>query len=353
MSTHSAVDRRQLSSSSGPVLQSQPNGFTLIELLVVVAIIALLISILLPSLNAARAQAKNVICLANTRGLGQLSMLFAEEHGGRMQLTTNHESQSVIDGGFEKYAYGRFRAGSGARELLAWPVALGQLNGHDYAENYDWGVRASSLSQAENLLDARSTLETFPLALCPADKVGVSSSWYPRSSNQLVAPGHPDDPGSVGGSTAYWGQLSYGINEDIVGADLDPGNPSCYRDGHLGEKNDPEAGKRLQGRLDRVKRPSEVLLMVDAGTDAGTVDGNSELANLVISAQAHGPMLEDFQQRWQVRLPTTRHPKSALNVTFADGHGSRVFPAQFENFGGRKTLMLPTRYSEPVRISPY
>ena len=55
-------------------------GFTLIELLVVVAIIALLVSILLPTLGRAKELAKQAMCRANLKGIGSAWALYQNEN---------------------------------------------------------------------------------------------------------------------------------------------------------------------------------------------------------------------------------------------------------------------------------
>lgn len=51
-------------------------GFTLLELLVVIAIIALLVAILLPSLESARRASKNAACLAHIKGIASSSRVY-------------------------------------------------------------------------------------------------------------------------------------------------------------------------------------------------------------------------------------------------------------------------------------
>jgi prepilin-type N-terminal cleavage/methylation domain-containing protein len=59
-------------------------GFTLIELLVVIGIIAILISLLLPTLNATRERGREVVCQSHLHQLWQGWLMFAADHENRL-----------------------------------------------------------------------------------------------------------------------------------------------------------------------------------------------------------------------------------------------------------------------------
>ncbi len=60
------------------------SGFTLIELLVVIAIIALLLAILVPSLNMVKEKARELVCKTHLKGIGLGMLIYIEENDGKV-----------------------------------------------------------------------------------------------------------------------------------------------------------------------------------------------------------------------------------------------------------------------------
>ena len=72
-------------------------GFTLIELLVVIAIIALLMAILMPSLQRVKKQAQAVACMSNLKQWAYIWYMYVDDHEGKFNTGDTAGSAAAND----------------------------------------------------------------------------------------------------------------------------------------------------------------------------------------------------------------------------------------------------------------
>lgn len=273
------------------------SAFTLVELLVVLGIIALLISILLPSLMSARRAAQMTKCLAIQRQVATGALLHATNHGGFFPLAGHFKGtfpgglvtpRSLNDSAQKRYTY-TFVSESWAQTtvLAPWQAAIAIELGKKRATD---GATTAEISEREIGLD--SYLKYF---ICPSHKDAANDIQH--FIMYYAANGR-----------AWLIQSSYVVNEAVFGVD--------------------DAMGRLRGNSARVRRPSQTVMLADGNMSTAreyTTPGGAYNWGTFINKRAAPPVtLADALANNRIAGDTPNFDRSRhrgkMNILFCDGH---------------------------------
>ncbi len=184
------------------------------ELLTVIAIIGILVALLMPALEQAKARARRIQCIGNQKEIGLAFHLFANDHGGKFTThvsTNDGGSLEFVIAGYQMpgpfyFSYQHFRPLAGSLvtpKLLVCPAALDRWPATNFNHfnnanlSYDIGLKADpgipgAILTADNGLPAdipnlsRPTIVHIPITV-------PHPSWYGFLGNILFSDGHVEE----------------------------------------------------------------------------------------------------------------------------------------------------------------
>ncbi len=138
-----------------PQRQSSRRGFTLIELLVVISIIAVIMSLILPSIQAARENARRLQCMNNMKNMGIAFEGFATSHDGQFPFMNDAVTTPPVS------------ATNTTQLATGWPVQI--LNALD-----ETALDRQTNTNAQNGVNPPVPLVQLPVYQCPDDQNNFS-----------------------------------------------------------------------------------------------------------------------------------------------------------------------------------
>lgn len=103
-----------------PKLASLPRGFSMIELLVVIGVIMIVISLIMPGLSGARAEAHRRICQSEMRQLSLMVLMYCDDNRGKFPFPLSLRG----DGNYEASGGAVWTPAHAVAISNYWPVAM-------------------------------------------------------------------------------------------------------------------------------------------------------------------------------------------------------------------------------------